>query len=87
MTNPFTQHPHQIGETYFEHLKFATLFGINMLIGGCSCIIHAIFPFLFQNTGSNILIKMTHEMVARSPHVENRFICLSETIQKKAGHQ
>lgn len=44
----FTQHPFSVGETYLQHFKYALLFGVSMLMGGLACIIHAIFPFLFQ---------------------------------------
>ena len=30
MKNLFTKHPHAIGETYFQHLKFAFIFGKNI---------------------------------------------------------
>jgi hypothetical protein len=50
----FTAHPASIGETYFQHMRFAMRFGTKMLIGGLACITHGIFPFLFQTTGSRI---------------------------------
>lgn len=83
MKNIFTEHPHSIGETYFQHLKFAFIFGGNMVIGGLACIIHAIFPFLFQKTGSNYLIRMTYHFIDRTPQLETRFTALSECIEKK----
>lgn len=83
MKNIFTKHPHSINETYFQHFKFAFAFGANLLLGGLTCIIHAIFPFLFQKTGSNILFKMTHHFVERMPTVEDRFVFLSQAIEKK----
>jgi hypothetical protein len=72
MKNIFTEHPHSINETYFQHLKFAGLFGIRMMMGGLACMAHAIFPFLFQKTGSNLLLKMTHHFVERMPKLEGR---------------
>ena len=83
MKNIFTDHPHSIGETYWQHMKFASQFGGNMLLGSFVCFIHAVFPFLFQKTGSNILLKMTHHFVERMPNTEERIIQLSELIEKK----
>jgi hypothetical protein len=83
MRNIFTVHPRSIGETYLQHLKFALIFGIKMLIGGIACIIHAVFPFLFQHTGSNILIKMVYFFVERMPKVEERILLLAQIIEKK----
>lgn len=48
----FTKHPNSIGETYFEHFLFALFSGVSLVSGGVACIIHAVFPFLFENTGS-----------------------------------
>lgn len=56
----FTEHPKSIGETYFQHLGVALRFGSKMIIGGTACIIHAIFPFLFQTTGSRFIEEL-HE--------------------------
>jgi len=53
--NIFTAHPHRIGETYLQHMRFALKFGSKMILGGCACLIHAIFPFLFQTTGSRMI--------------------------------
>lgn len=84
MKNIFTEHPHSIGETYLQHMKFASQFGGNMLLGGLACFAHAIFPFLFQNTGSNILLKMTHNFVERMPSTEKRIVRLAELIGRKS---
>lgn len=83
MKNIFTDHPHSVGETYFEHFKFASLFGFRMFIGSLACLMHAIFPFMFKKTGSNMLLKMMHHFVDRMPVVEERIALLSETIEFK----
>jgi len=85
MKNVFTKHPHSIGETYLQHMKFAAIFGFNMLIGGGACLIHAIFPFLFQKTGSDYLLKMVSFFIDRMPETETRIIHLAHRIEKKIG--
>lgn len=50
--NPFTDHPREVGETYFEHFGIASRFGFRLIGGGLACFVHAIFPFLCVNTGS-----------------------------------
>lgn len=85
MDNMFTKHPHQVGETYLQHLKFASLFGMNMMIGGLACFIHGIFPFLFEKTGSDKLISMTSNFVKRMPILDERIIDISRTIKEKTG--
>jgi len=84
MKNIFTEHPNSIGETYLQHMKFASIFGFHMLVGGLACIIHAIFPFLFPKTGSDYLLKMTYFFVERMPKTaEPRMVKLSQMIEKK----
>lgn len=54
MRNPFTEHPHSVNETYFQHLGFALWFGLKMIWGGIAAIVHAVFPFLFVTTAGRI---------------------------------
>ena len=54
MPNPFTAHPASVGETYFEHMRFARKFGSRMLLGGAAAVVHSLFPFLFVTTASRI---------------------------------
>ena len=46
------EHPASLGETYLQHMAEALVFGIKMISGGLACLIHAVLPFLFVNTGS-----------------------------------
>ena len=54
MRNPFTAHPHDIGESYVEHGLFACRYGMKMTVGGLAAFVHGLLPFLFQTTGSRI---------------------------------
>jgi len=86
MKNIFTEHPHSVNETYFQHMKFASFYGINMLIGSLACFVHAIFPFLCKKTASHFLLKMTCHFVDRMPTIEGKIADLSAIIdQKKAN--
>ena len=60
MRNPFTAHPNEVGESYLEHGAFACRYGAKMTLGGLAAIVHGLFPFLFQTTGSRI----TRELAA-----------------------
>jgi hypothetical protein len=59
----FTKHPASVGETYFEHLGSAGGFGSRMIIAGLACLVHGIFPFLFQRTGSTTISTLYQRMV------------------------
>ena len=54
MRNPFTAHPGDVGETYFEHAFFALRYGAKMTLGGIAALAHGLFPFLFRTTASRI---------------------------------
>ena len=58
MPNPFTAHPASVGETYFQHMRFARRFGGLMLMGGIAAVVHSAFPFLFVTTASRINDKL-----------------------------
>ena len=60
MRNPFTAHPTEVGESYLEHCAFACRYGAKMTLGGIAALVHGVFPFLFQRTGSRI----TRELAA-----------------------
>lgn len=83
MRNIFTEHPHSIGETYLQHFIFASRFALGMIIGGLACLLHAIFPFVFKNTGSNYLLSMTQDFAAHMPANEPRIEKLTRTLNSK----
>lgn len=87
MKNIFTDHPESIGETYWQHFFFASLFGIKMVAAGLACLVHAIFPMFFVKTGSNILISLINHFVERMPRIESRIKKIGDTINKKIAEQ
>ena len=64
MRNPFTAHPRAVGETYLEHGLFATRYGVKMTLGGIAVLVHAVFPFLFEKTGSCITRELNETLEA-----------------------
>ena len=59
--NVFTEHPSSVGMTYTQHFKFALgLSGVLTQAALCS-FIHAIFPFLFETSTSDIIKIMSKE--------------------------
>ena len=59
----FVEHPRSVGETYFEHLRAASFFGISMVVGGLGCLVHALLPNLFATTGSRTVKRLHERMV------------------------
>jgi hypothetical protein len=58
MIRLMTHHPASVGETYFQHLLFATRFGASMILGGLACCLHGLLPFLCTSTGSGIVLAL-----------------------------
>jgi hypothetical protein len=83
MKNPFTEHPHDVGESYCTHFKFAAYMGINQLMASLAWIIHAIFPFLFMKTGSSISIRMMRIFIERRPNIEGDAADLLSVMERK----
>ena len=63
---PFTRHPEEVGESYGEHFRHASGFGLRMMAGGLACIVHAIFPFWFERTGSRTMDELHRRMNRRA---------------------
>lgn len=61
--NKLTAHLDDVGESYFQHLRHASSFAAAMTAGGIACLVHAIFPFLFEKTGSDYIRALHDRMV------------------------
>ena len=49
------RHLQDTGESYFQHLRFATRVGAVAIGGGLACFAHALVPGLFTATGSTAI--------------------------------
>ncbi|GEO43458.1 type 1 capsular polysaccharide biosynthesis protein J [Skermanella aerolata] len=58
MIRLMTEHPSSVGESYLEHLVFATSFGASMIVGGLACCVHGVLPFLCTSTGSRTVLAL-----------------------------
>jgi hypothetical protein len=59
----FTDHPASVGETYGQHCAVAAGFGWRLIAAGLACLVHAVFPFLFERTGSRAVTALHERMV------------------------
>lgn len=59
----FTDHPASVDETYGEHMVVAGSFGCRLLLASMACFVHAVFPWLFEKTGSSIITELHDRMV------------------------
>ena len=65
MYNPFTKHPKEVNETYFEHMCCAMKFHCTLLKLSLCALIHAVFPFLFEQTGGDEIEKINNDLQNR----------------------
>jgi hypothetical protein len=65
--NPFTTHPREVGETYLQHAMFACCYGAKMTWGGIAALVHGVFPFLFERTGSRITRELAERLELSRP--------------------
>jgi uncharacterized integral membrane protein (TIGR00698 family) len=63
MLRAFTHHPETVGESYFEHLASAWGFAATMFMGAAACLLHGLFPFAFQKSGSRRISALHERMV------------------------
>ena len=51
--NPFTAHPHAVGETYTQHFGIAAGVARQLVTAALAAVVHALMPFLFPTTASD----------------------------------
>ena len=60
------RHLGEVGEGYFEHLRFAVKVGAVAVGGGLACFAHALVPALFPATGSAAIRRVNRMIDERS---------------------
>jgi len=65
MTNVFTKHLKEVGETYFQHMWASFRYSLTFLLLVFVAMVHAILPFVFTKTASCIIQEM-------SAHIKER---------------
>lgn len=58
MISASKRHLGDAGESYFEHLRFATKVGAVAVGGGLACFAHALVPAIFPSTGSQAIRRL-----------------------------
>ena len=70
MYNPFTKHPHSVGETYFEHMWNALKVVFQIQIISLIIYVHAFLPFLFETYVGDDIEKINKELQSRRTNGE-----------------
>ena len=63
--NYFNAHLREVDESYGRHFLHAGYYFVMLLAAAICALIHAILPFLFEKTSSQIILKLYTKMTAR----------------------
>jgi len=63
----FEEHPAASNQTYMQHLKTTIEYGTTSCFSGGLMITHAIFPFLFENTGERMIKELNEKLQHKPP--------------------
>lgn len=83
----FNRHLEQVDETYLEHGRHALGFAANMFMGSLVCLVHAVCPFLFERTGSDIIRRLHEQMVVNRQRLTpkpRREAALAQPLEARA---
>lgn len=64
MRNPFTEHPHCAGQTYWQHMGFALQVAGRAFVIALLAALHAVFPFLSPAAAGDRLLALADEVRA-----------------------
>lgn len=67
----FTDHPREVGESYFEHMAAASRYGFRLLGAAGAAFIHALAPGLCKTTVSRRVCTMADEMSHRAREAQD----------------
>lgn len=65
ISEKITDHPASVGQTYFEHFKFAFKVSTSLLKAFSACLIHAIYPPVHKNTASATIAELHNRIEQR----------------------
>lgn len=84
--NPFTKHPHSVGETYGQHFRFASGAGVQLILAAGACLAHACFPFLFETTASQMTMRLVERFQQRLLRSAQKVTAATVGQHKNPGH-
>ena len=70
MKNIFTEHPIEVGETYFQHLRKALSFSLKLLLMSFQALLHAFIPCLCVASVSEKIKRMSQLLESRKEKVK-----------------
>ena len=80
VSRAFTEHPHDTGETYLQHLWFTTTMAGRFLYATAVLMLHGLFPFLLVRAGSRQIERIYSIMKTRIPKARRDEIDLDYSV-------
>ena len=71
MTNFFSRHLKNVNESYFTHFRKAFGFAVCLFILSLKSLIHAIFPFFFETSTTDV-VKKINKMIKKMKYPNRR---------------
>ena len=81
----FTEHPASVGETYWQHFGMALSFSATLFAAAFCCLVHAIFPFAFEKTGSCMITRLHDRMVTNRSRLEKQSAAMATQPAEKSA--
>lgn len=70
----FTEHPHETGESYLQHLWFTIKMTGRLIYSAAVLLVHGVFPFLLVRNASSEIVKIYLIMKSRIPAKQRSLI-------------
>ncbi len=76
MSKLFIAHPAAVGESYFEHMKFAFRFSGRLFRAGFAAFAHGFVPAVCETTASEAILAMNMKSVPAAGLWQSDYSCL-----------
>ncbi len=76
----FIRHPASVGETYWQHTAQAGSFARELFLAAAACTVHAVLPFVFEQTASRKIATL-HDRMVVNRHRQIAPSCVPATVQ------
>ena len=80
----FTEHPSEVGETYFSHATAASRIALKFAVAAPMQLLHAVFPFIKPPFGSDVT-SIRSFLRKMSPKRRSKSCCAGEQCRSSAS--
>lgn len=81
-----TRHLSDVDESYFQHMQHALSFAVGLAWAAACCLVHALFPFLCEKSGSK-MVTVLHDRMVVNRHKLSKHSTRSNKPMRQLGEQ